>query len=75
MNAESKTFYNCGLNNHFFHVCCKPKSTSTKTIGPNANSIDENTTDNSVNDILNSKDNPECESDYVSSDDNMVASN
>ena len=38
------------------------------------NSIDKNTTDNSVNAILNTNYINECESDYDSSDDNMVAS-
>ena len=72
--AEDKTCKNCGVQNHFSCVCRKPKSTSQKTTRPKVNSIDENTTDNSDNAMLNTNYNPECESDYDSSDDTMVAS-
>ena len=37
-------------------------------------SVDVNTTVNSVNGVLNTNYNPECESDYDTSDDNMVGS-
>ena len=54
-------------------MCRKPKSTSTKTSRINVNSIDEKTTENSVDANLNINYNPECESDYISLDDNMMA--
>ena len=55
-------------------MCRKPKSTTTRTNLPNVNSMDENTTNNSVNAVSNFNYNPDCESVYDSSDDNMVAS-
>ena len=44
-------------------MCFKPKSTYTKTARPNVNSTDDNTTDNSVNALLNKKNNLEYEFD------------
>ena len=55
-------------------VCRKPNSSSTKPTRSNVNSIEENTTELSVNAIQNTNYNPQCGSDYDSSDDNMVAS-
>ena len=57
-----------------FRVCRKPKSTSTKSTRPNVNSIEENTSEQSVNAIPNTNYNPQCGSNYDSSDDNEVAS-
>ena len=54
-------------------MCQKHKSVSFKPSRPSVNSIDKNTTDNSVNPILKSNDNPECEPDYDSLDENLVA--
>ena len=51
--AKGKTCNNCGLQNHFSRVCRKPKSTSTKSTRPNVNSIEENTTEQSVNAVQN----------------------
>ena len=62
------------LQNHFARVCCKPKTTSTKTSQSNVNSIGENTTNNLVNAASKLIYNPECKSVCASSDDNMVAS-
>ena len=72
--AKGKTCNNCRLHNHFSRVCRKPKSSYTKSTRPNINSIEENTTEESVNAIQNDNRNPQCESEYDSSDDNMVAS-
>ena len=52
----------------------KPKSASSKSSRLNLNSIEEDTTDKSVNAIQNTNYNPECVSDYNSLIDNMVAS-
>ena len=71
--AKGKTCNNCGLQNHFSRVCRKPKSSSTKPTRSNVNSIEESTTEQSVNAIQNTNYNPQCESDYDSSDDIMVA--
>ena len=71
--AKCKTCNNCGLQSHVSRVCRKPKSSSTKPTRPNVNSIEENTTEQSINAIQNANYNPQCESDYDSSDDNMVA--
>ena len=71
--AKRKTCNNCGLQNHFSLVCRKPKSSSTKPTPSNVNSIEETTTEQSVNAIQNTNYNPQCESDFDSSDDNMVA--
>ena len=54
-------------------MCRKPKSTSTTTARSNVNSIADNTTKNCVNAVLHKNYYPECNSDYDSSDDNMVA--
>ena len=72
--ARGKTCNNCGLQNHFSRVCRKPKSSSNKPIRSNVNSVEETSTDQTVNAIQNMNNNPQCESDYDSSDDNMVAS-
>ena len=72
--AKGKTCNNCGLQNHFSRVCRKPESSSNKSTRSNFNSIEETTLDQSVNAIQNTDYNPQCESDYDSSDDNMVAS-
>ena len=72
--ARDKTCNNCGLQNHFSRVCRKPKSSSNKPIQSNVNSVEETSTDQTVNAIQNMNYNPQCESDYDSSDDNMVAS-
>ena len=72
--AKGKTCNNCGLQNHFSRVCRKLKYTSTKSTLPNVNSIEENTTEQSVNAIKNKNYNPQCGSDYDSSDNNMVTS-
>ena len=72
--AKGKTCNNCGLQNLFSRVCRKPKSSSNKPFRSHVNSIEETTTDQSVNAIQNADYNPQCESDYDSSDDNMVAS-
>ena len=72
--AKGKTCNNCGLQNHFSCQCRKPKSASSKPTSPNVNSIEENTTEQSVNAIQNTSYSPKYESDYDSSDDNMVAS-
>ena len=52
----------------------KPKSSSIKPTRANVNSIEETTTDQSVNAIQNTDYNLQCASNYDSSDDNMVAS-
>ena len=72
--AKGKTFNNCGLQNHFSRVRCKPKSSSTKPTCSNVNSIEETTTEQSVNAIQITNYKLQCESDFDSSDDNMVAS-
>ena len=72
--AKGKTCNNRGLQNHSSRVCRKPKSSSNKSTRSNINSIEETTIDQSVNAIQNTDYNPQCESDYDSSDDNMVAS-
>ena len=72
--ARGKTCNNCGLQNHFSRVCRKPKSSSNKPIRSNVNSVEETSTDQTVNAIQNMNYNPRCESDSDSSDDNMVAS-
>ena len=70
--AKCRTGNNCGLQNHISRVCRKPKSSSTKPTRPNVNSIEEKTTEQSINAIKNANYSPQCESDYDSSDDNMV---
>ena len=72
--ARGKTCNNCGLQNHFSRVCRKPKSSSSKSTRSNNNSIEETTIDQSLNAIQNADYNPQSESDYDSSDGNMVAS-
>ena len=72
--GKSKMCNNCGLKNHFSRVCRKPKSSSTKQTRSNVNSIEDNTTYQSVNAIQYANYNHQCESHYDSSDDNMVAS-
>ena len=72
--AKGKTCNNCVLQNHISRVRRKPKSSSKKPTRFNVNSIEETTTDQSVNVIQNADYNPQCESDYDSSDDNMVGS-
>ena len=72
--ARGKTCNNCGLKNHFSRVCRKPKSSSNKPIRSNVNSVEETSTDQTVNAIQIMHYKPPCESDYDSSDDNMVAS-
>ena len=72
--ARGKTCNNCGLQNHFSRVCRKPKSSSNKSSRSTVNSVEETTIDQTVNAIQNMNYNPQCESDYDSSDDNMVAS-
>ena len=72
--AKDKTCKNCGLQKHFLRVCRKLKSTFTESTRPNVNSIYENTTEQFVNAIENTNYNPQCGSDYDSSDNNMVAS-
>ena len=73
-NARGKTCNNSGVQNHFSRVCRKPKSSSNKPIQSNVNSVEETSTDQTVNAIQNLNYNPQCESDYDSSHDNMVAS-
>ena len=72
--AKSKTCNNCGLQNHFSWICRKPKSSSNKPTRSNVNSIEGATIDQSVNAIQNADYNTQCKSDYLSSDDIMVAS-
>ena len=72
--AKGKTCNNCGLQNHFSRVCRKPKSYTNKPTRTNVISIEETTTDQSVNVFQNTDYNPQCASDNDSSDDNMVAS-
>ena len=72
--ARGKTCNNCDLQNHFSRVCRKTKSSSNKPTGSNVNSVEDTPTDQTVNAIKNKDHNPQCESDYDSSDDNMVAS-
>ena len=72
--ARCKTCNNCGLQNHFSRVCRKPKSSSNKPIRSKVNSVEETSTDQTVITVQNMNYNPQCESDYDSSDDNMVAS-
>ena len=72
--ARAKTCNNCGLQNHFSRVCRKPKSPTNKPNRSNVNSVEETPIDQTVNAIENVNYNPQCESDYDSSDDNMVAS-
>ena len=72
--AKGRTCNNCGLQNHFSRVCRKPKSSSNKSTRSNLLSIEETTTDKSVNAIQNAVYNTQCESYYDSSDNNMVAS-
>ena len=72
--AKGKTCNNCGVHYHFSRVCRNPKSSSTKPTRSNIKSIEETTTEQSVNAIPNTNCSPQCESDYDSSDDNMVAS-
>ena len=55
-------------------MCRKPKSSSNKPTRSNVNSVEDTSTDQTVNAIQNMDYNPQCESDYDSSDDNMVAS-
>ena len=55
-------------------MCRKPKSLSNKPIRSNVNSVEETSTDQTVNAIQNMNYNPQCESNYDSSDDNKVAS-
>ena len=55
-------------------MCRKPKSSSNKSTRSNVNSVEETTTDQTVNAIQNLNYNPQCESHYDSSDYNMVAS-
>ena len=71
--ARGQTCNNCGLQNHFSRVCRKPKSSSNKSTRLNVNSVEDTPTDQTVNAIQNMDYNPQCESDYNSSDDNMVA--
>ena len=71
--AKGKTCNNCGLQNHFSRVCRMPKSSPTKPTRSNANSVEENTTEQSVNTIQSINYNLQCESDFDSSDDNIVA--
>ena len=51
--AKGKICKNGGLPNHFSRICQKPKSVcaSSQQSRPNVNSIDEDTTDKSVNSI------------------------
>ena len=72
--ARGKTCNNCGLQNHFSRVCRKSKSPTNKPNRSNVNSVEETPIDQTVNAIENVNYNPQCESDYDSSDDNMVAS-
>ena len=72
--AKGRTCNNCGLQNHFSRACGNPKSSSTKPTRPNVNSIEENIPEQSVNAIQNANNNPQCESDYDSLDDNRLAS-
>ena len=55
-------------------MCRKPKSSSNKPTRSNVNSVEDTSTDQTVNAIQNMDYNPQCESDYDSSDDNIVAS-
>ena len=72
--AKNKTCNNCDLQNHFVCVCRNSKSTSIKPACPKVNSIHNNTTDISANVVSTKNYNPEIQSDYDSSDHNMVAS-
>ena len=65
---------NCGLHNQFSRVCRKPKSSSTKQTRSIVNSIEDNATDQTVDAIKKANYNPQGDSDYDRSDDNMVAS-
>ena len=51
--ARGKICNNCGLQNHFSRVCRKPKSSSNKPIQSNVNSVEETSTDQTVNAIQN----------------------
>ncbi|XP_075252665.1 uncharacterized protein LOC142344670 [Convolutriloba macropyga] len=64
--ARGKTCNNCGLQNHFSRVCRKPKSSSNKPTRWNVNSVEDTSTDQTVNAIQNMDYNPQCESDYDS---------
>ena len=55
-------------------MCRTPKSSSNKSTRLTVNSVEDTPTDQTVNAIQNMDYNPQCESDYNSSDDNMVAS-
>ena len=72
--ARGKTCNNCGLRNHFSRVHRKPTSSSDKPTRSNVNSVEDTPTDQTVNATQNIDYNSQCESDYDSSDDNMVAS-
>ena len=72
--ASGKTCNNCGLQNHFSRVCRKLKSSSNKPTRSNVNSVEDTPTDQTVSAIKNMNFNPQCESDYDSSNDNIVAS-
>ena len=72
--ANGKTCNNCGLQNHFSHVCRKLKSTYSKPARPYVNSIEEKTSKKSVNAIQDTNYNLLCSSDYDSSNDSKVAS-
>ena len=73
MHCKRQDGNNCGLQNLFSRVCRKSRSTSIKSTRPSVNSIDENTTEQSVNAIQNTNYSPQCGSDYDSSDENLVA--
>ena len=55
-------------------MCRKPEFKSTKLTRLNANSVDENITDNSYNAVSNMDHNPEYKFDYDNLDKNIVAS-
>ena len=57
--ARGKTCNNCGLQNQFSRVCRKPKSSSNKPIRSNVNSVEENSTDQTVNAIQKMNYNPQ----------------
>ena len=71
--AKRKTCNSCGLQNHFSRLCRTLDSSSTKSTRSNVNSFEETTTEQSVYAIQNRNYNTQCESDYDSSDDNILA--
>ena len=70
---RTTTCNNCGLQNHFSRVCRKPKSSSNKPTRSNVHSVEDTSTEQTVNGIQNMDCKTQCKSDYDSSADNMVS--